>query len=75
MSIYVKDRTQTNKFNFEEYKKNLYQHLINRNKTESLPFENIIKNVNDLLAKNKKLVQTVELLERENNSLKRFGEE
>lgn len=73
MSIYIKDRNQNNQFNFEEYKKNIYLHLQNRNKNESLPFENIIKNFNDLLSKNKKLVQKVELLERENNSLKRFS--
>jgi chromosome segregation ATPase len=73
MSIYIKDRNQNNQFNFEEYKKNIYLHLQNRNKNESLPFENIIKNFNDSLSKNKKLVQKVELLERENNSLKRFG--
>jgi len=73
MSIYLNDRNQNNQFNFEEYKKNIYLHLQNRNKNESLPFENIIKNFNDLLSKNKKLVQKVELLERENNSLKRFS--
>lgn len=73
MSIYIKDRNQNNQFNFEEYKKNLYQHLLNRNRNESLPFDYIIKNFNDLLSKNKKLAQKVELLERENNSLKRYS--
>lgn len=73
MSIYIRDRNQINNFNFEEYKKNLYQHLVNRNKNEGAPFENIIKNFNELLTKNKKLSEKVELLERENSSLKRFG--
>lgn len=73
MSIYIKDRNQNTQFNFEEYKKNLYQHLLIRNKNESVPFDNIIKNFNDLLSKNTKLAQKVELLERENNSLKRFS--
>ncbi len=73
MSIYVRDRSQQTQFNFEEYKKNLYIHLLNRNKNESIPFENIIKNFNDLISKNKILGQKVELLERENNSIKRYG--
>ncbi len=44
-----------------------------RNKNESVPFDNIIKNFNELLSKNTKLSQKVELLERENNSLKRYS--
>ena len=60
-------------FNFQTAKKNLLAYLINRNKTESQSFEELIKNYNILLVKIRGLSEKAELLERENNSLKRIS--
>lgn len=57
---------------FEENKKNLFNYLSHRNKIESNAFDDIIKNYKDLLQKLKKFTEKNEMLERENNSLKRI---
>lgn len=47
--------------------------LTNRNKTESDPYDDIIKNYKELNYKCRSLKERLELIERENNSLKRIS--
>jgi WD40 repeat protein len=73
MEILTNNLTTSLNFNFQETKKSLYEKLIKRSKTESEPFEEIIKNYNCLLVKMRGLSEKSEMLERENNSLKRIS--
>lgn len=63
----------SNYYDFSNYKQNLYEKLLKRNKTESEPFEEMIKNYNVLLVKLRGYTEKCELLERENNSMKRIS--
>jgi hypothetical protein len=57
---------------FSSLKENLYNKLVLRNKTETSFFENIIKNYRDLMNRLKQSNDKIEILERENNVLKRI---
>lgn len=56
----------------DDLKNELYNNLVNRNVRESIAYDDIIKNYKDLLTKFKKTVDKSEMLDRENNSLKRI---
>lgn len=62
---------KSNQLDFELYKKNLLNSLKLRNKKESSCFDDIINNYQFLLKKNKTLEQKVELLDRDQSSLRR----